>query len=261
MKNYFIYCLIILLITGCVEQKDYIKEYNLKGKAKRMVLNHYKPIEKFGKFEKGVKVAYDITESIINLKCRLISECRFNEKGKRTQGFIYYTDNQLSQRSERTFDENGNIKREIWYDKNDTILRYIEYNYEKTKTTENWLDKNERLTEKIVFKLDSIGNKTEEFQYKKNGDLSLYYKYHYDLNENLVHQDFGMSKKLLIAAHCNFSYNEQKDISSMKFKTFNGKVDNYEFEYKYDSLKNWIQKISIKNSEPYLLTERIIEYY
>lgn len=262
MRKYLILAIIVGITSCSIEQKEeIIKEYNLKGAVKNVVLNHYETVEKFGEFEKGKKVDYDITETVINLKSMLIDEYHFNENGKRTKGFIYYEDNRLNQRFESQITEKDEVVGETWFNGKGDVLRYVTYTYTEDKITTDWLDENKKLKDRIVIKLDSLGNKSEESHYNSEGKLSLYYKYKCDLYGNVISQDFGMSKDLLFSAHYDFEYNDNNDMTGINFKTFAGDMNYYKFEYKYDSLYNWTQKISIKNSEPYLLTERIIEYY
>ena len=77
------------------------------------------------------------------------------------------------------------------------------------------------------------GNKIEENYYNSNGSLIYKNTYKYDEKGNKIEENY---------------YNS------------NGRLDS-KYTYEYDKNNNWTQRIKYKNTIPYSITERIIEYY
>ena len=55
-------------------------------------------------------------------------------------------------------------------------------------------------------------------------------------------------------------YNEKGNKIEENYYNSNGRLDS-KYTYEYDKNNNWTQRIKYKNTIPYSITERIIEYY
>ena len=130
------------------------------------------------------------------------------------------------------YDDKGNIVETIYLSQNPDIVAKSYYKYDdKGNIIEQILDDivEEPLYRRFVFKYDSKGNRIKDIVYNKEG------------------------KKI---DQIRYKYNKYNDIVKKKYyKT------SFQYRYKYDEKNNWIERISLKQNKPFIITKRVIEYY
>ena len=189
---------------------------------------------------------------------------------------------------EKTFDAQGNLVKEIFFDeRNAETLRY-EYTYSKQKVKKYKIHLDPK-REKIgitVFNCDGRGNVTKEETYDQEGTLQYSAFFVYDqagreTESNFLRDDFSakfnstydhkgrlleqeqhiVDKGENILNKAKYRYNNHGDcdrIISLLNKNFAQKKS---FEYKYDKKGNWIGRFEYQDGKPMTIIERQIEYF
>ncbi|SNA74769.1 hypothetical protein [Flavobacterium psychrophilum] len=255
-------------------EKSDTEKLNLNGKIKSITENSFHAIEKFGEIIKG--------KSSNNLLNKENHQMIYNNNGylieEKNEPIYYRLTNKYNSENKvvevKTFDESGvltgtTIKK---YDKKGNENEYSQFYQGK-------------LVAKGKFLYDDKGNRIEHKYYNENGDLESMQKNTYDNQNNLIGYKYydangvlGFSSKYVFDSSGNeiesVNYNslgniDRKTISTynsdnliIEFKdTFNDNYYTEKYTYKFDSNKNWIEKIVFKNGKPESIIERTIEYY
>ena len=189
---------------------------------------------------------------------------------------------------EKTFDSQGNIILEIYFDdKNAETLRYeYVYNAQGVKKYKLHLNPKKEKVGLTLFNCDAQGNVTKEETYDQNGDLEYSALFVYNdkglaKESNFLREDFSMkihssydSKGRLLEQEQHivdkgenifnkgkYRYNGHGDydrILSLLNKNFAQKNT---FHYKYDKNGNWIERFEYQDGKPKTIIERHIEYF
>ena len=189
---------------------------------------------------------------------------------------------------EKTFDAQGNLVKEIFFDeRNAETLRY-EYTYSKQKIKKYklHLDPQREKVGITVFNCDGSGNVTKEEAYNQEGTLQYAAFYVYDqagrqIESSLLREDFSAkitstydSKGRLFEEEQHMVDQQQTTQNKARYR-YNGHGDydrilsllnrNYaqknNFEYKYDKKGNWIGRFEYQDGKPITIIERQIEYF
>lgn len=214
----------------------------------------------------------------------------------RVRGYYVKEMGQLAQKGgliaemniEKTFDAQGNIIKEIFFDEhNAETLRY-EYVYDKQKLKKYKLHiaPDRKRIGVTVFNCDGSGNVTKEEAYNQEGTLQYAAFYVYDqagrqIESSLLREDFSAkitstydSKGRLFEEEQHMVDQQQTTQNKARYR-YNGHGDydrilsllnrNYaqknSFEYKYDKKGNWIGRFEYQDGKPITIIERQIEYF
>jgi len=189
---------------------------------------------------------------------------------------------------EKTFDAQGNLVKEIFFnERNAETLRY-EYTYSKQKVKKYklHLDPQREKVGITVFNCDGSGNVTKEETYDREGVLLYSAFFVYDdagrqTESNFLREDFSakfistydhrgrlleqeqniVDKGENILNKAKYRYNSHGDcdrILSLLNRNFAQKKS---FEYKYDKKGNWIGRFEYQDGKPTTIIERQIEYF
>lgn len=175
--------------------------------------------------------------------------------------------------------------------KNDTIIMTYKVKYDHNN---NAITENEFINKDIPFKLiertfntHNLKEKEHVVEYKTFDTLIYENKFVYDANLNIILEKYNIKNdttflEIKNTYHKNGKLKESTItpkgssyfvVTTRKFNT-NGDLilhtrvpseDNlkevWEYIFKYDSEKNWIEKIEYKDNKPLRLVQRVIEYY
>ena len=133
---------------------------------------------------------------------------------------------------EDKYDDKGNIIETTYSDENGNVLTksYYKYNDKGYRIEHIYNSINvEPRYRRFVFEYDKKGNKVRDIAFNEKGERIDQVRYRYNRYNDMV--------------------KEKSDKTVMKYR------------YKYDNNKNWIEKITISENKPLMISERTIEYY
>ena len=133
---------------------------------------------------------------------------------------------------EDKYDDKGNIIETTYSDDNGNVLTksYYKYNDKGYRIEHIYNSINvEPRYRRFVFEYDKKGNKVRDIAFNEKGEKIDQARYRYNRYNDMV--------------------KEKSDKTVMKYR------------YKYDDNKNWIEKITISENKPLMISERTIEYY
>ena len=133
---------------------------------------------------------------------------------------------------EDKYDEKGNIIETIYSDENGNVVTksYYKYNDNGNRIEHIYNSINaEPLYRRFVFEYDKKGNKVRDIVFNEKGEKIDQARYKYNRYNDMV--------------------KKKSDDTVLKYR------------YKYDDNKNWIEKITISENKPLMISERTIEYY
>jgi len=154
-----------------------------------------------------------------------------------------------------TYNSSGEGEEVIYYDANDNVTEVIR------------LPKNDILRERIKIyknpngfedKYDDKGNIIETTYSDDNGNVltKSYYKYN-DKGYRIEHIYNSINVEPRYRRFV-FEYDKKGNNDMVKEKSDKTVM---KYRYKYDDNKNWIEKITISENKPLMISERTIEYY
>lgn len=163
------------------------------------------------------------------------------------------------------------------YDQNDNVIAENQFKNENVPVKlidRTFNTKNLKVSEQIVeFNSWDTLRYQNEFNYDKYQNLVLAkYNIENDLSyisvRNTYHKNGKLKETINKFGESDFSliqiqkYNENGDLILHSVETSDGETnDIWEYILKYDSNKNWIEKINYKNDKPIRIVKRKIEYY
>ncbi len=251
-----------------------------------------------GKISDEIIYSYDEQDRLIKRK---EIDNYYGKRSFYDNEFIYDNKDSLSQWiiSDKDFkrihkiqrDENNRpIKREVI--QNDTIFNTYIVKYDKNN---NVISENEFKLNNIPIKLlerkfnnQNLKEKEQIIEYKTWDTLNYENKYFYDNNNNLILGKFiiendstyeertysyhnnGELKKVVNKPKGNYTYftiqTEKYNENGNIIERLNEPSDSkpkaiWSYQYKYDSKKNWIEKVNYKDNKPLVIVKRKIEYY
>jgi hypothetical protein len=245
-----------------------LEKQNLQGKVKSITETLFTAIEKFGEVTKG---SADSFESSIHNYSLEFNDRGYLIKDSKNSLIIYDNKNNIIEKQNYDmkeiykYNEEGLlIEINEFLCKNlDSITTKTKYKYDNTNQVEQSIyESNGELSLKII---DSYENKNliSRSVFRSNGTSkgSLYYVY--DKNNNEI-----KSQRLLIDKRGGTlheedetKYDENNLVIEIKSKGMNG-VDIHKYKYiKFDSNKNWVEKIEYYNGKPKFVIVRKIEYF
>jgi hypothetical protein len=274
-KNYYFVFMICVLCISCNnenELKNDLEKANLKGSVKSTTENTYQAIEKFGEIVKGEL----ITNEIFNKHNTII---KYNLKGYRLEDnrvfptkFRYNDKNLLIEEYEyiskvkifHKYDDGG-LELELNNFYKDTLVQRIKYKYDNmgNKVEINSYDYSGKLSYKIkqVFKEKNV---IQSKEYDEDGLLSSTNKYKYNNNGNII-ENIVLDSNNKVTNKYNSKYDENNNLIEWRVFIDNdirNELTTYKYSYlKFDSNKNWTEKIEYENDIPTKITLRTIEYY
>lgn len=284
LKIYSIVIIASLLFCSCNKSKEIkndLDKENLSGNVKSVTENYFFAVEKFGKIVKGDAFRDFLGELMDS------SYIEFNNNGYIIKSFSiikeknHYNDkNQLILKQYLSDDLKTANTVTYKYDNNGYL---IESNEDLSKNKTKYLnDKNGNCIElnqydsignlfnkgKTKISFNKEGNRIEERKsYNDDGSFSHHSKTIFDKNENEIESClYDESGK--IYEKINSKYNSQNLLTEMIVKQ--EYIENvcekwtklYNYKYtKFDSNKNWTEKIEYENGKPIQIIERKIVYY
>jgi hypothetical protein len=278
MKMKKIYLIASIFIFGCSDKKNAdLNDYELNGKVKLLVENSFEAEEKFGEIIKGKNLySYESrNHTIIFNKLGKISQEKNTISAHKIE-YIYDDNNNLELKNSYDinkklicqeifkYDINGNCI-EISNYKNLKInrLEKIKYDNFNNPIEENAYDISGKLTYKCKKEFKD-NNLIKKMTYLEDGNLYSVLKYKYDKNgnetESIWYNSLGeIEEKINNKYDSNNLLIEKTSLNSWS----EGQMYKWQFTYKFDKNKNWVQKIVIRDNNPILMSleERRIEYY
>ena len=217
---------------------------NLKKKVKSIKETmYYLPTEDMGDVKQG--------EIISNFENR---KTTYNSYGEGEE-VIYY-------------DANNNVTEVIRLPKNDILRERINTYRNPNKGFEDkyddkgniiettYSDDNGNVVTKSYYKYNDNGNRIEHIYNSINAEpLYRRFVFEYDKKGNKV-RDIVFNEKGEKIDQARYKYNRYNDMVKKKSDDTILK-----YRYKYDDNKNWVEKITISENKPFMISERIIEYY
>jgi len=230
MKKLIFVITVIFLLMSCKEKggiNNSLISMNLKGNVKSITERRFNAEEKKGKIVKEEKV-----------------------KSYNSLTALY-------------FDKEGNIIEKIYYGQGSSIKLKTVYIYDEAgKLIESEGGYKSGRTEKSIYKTDEKGNVIEENIFLDSSLVSISYKT-YDECGNMI-KEKTLKADGTQESHIVYTYDKKRNIIEYKFLTTDGRnvSSTYRYEYKFDSKENWVWRLKYDSyGEPYLITEREIEYY
>ena len=187
---------------------------------------------------------------------------KYNDVNKVIEDYEYTSENTFKLSRSYKYDNNNFLIQETIHLEN--FDRYFLY---KNDSTGNCVESRAELSngnteyiEKI--KYDNNNNMTEYLRVKSDGSFDSREIHKYDLSNNLVEHvwyinEFKYEEKVVI------EYDKFSNIISYTKYDVNGNIKNkVTCRYKYDSNNNWIECVKFdENNSPYVIYERIFDYY
>ncbi len=212
-------------------QEGYLKERKWFD-ANGVIANHWiYTLDDFGN-------SIEVINTAMNNPKAIKKSYEYNNNGNILDYKTFKQDNSLNIHESYSYDTKGNLIEEIKYKPDGNIKMKLVYKYDENgnKITFEKHFNNQILFGTFFYKYDDAGNIIEEIRKDLNGELD----YKWDINYN---------KKGLI-------------IEKKVYKTPSLILEKIiTFKYKYDSKRNWIQKIKFQDGEPIYIFERRIEYF
>ena len=167
--------------------------------------------------------------------------------------------------SEINLIRNGNIILEKEFKAKDDLIKKTKrkFNHQNLKAKEQIVEY--RPWDTLVY--------NNEYSYDSNKKLEIgKYKIISDSNfnevKNTYYKNDQLKRSIYTIKEDNFSlieiqkFNENGDLVEHNVETSDNKTnDIWQYIFKYDSKKNWIEKIEYKNNKPLKLVKRSIEYF
>jgi hypothetical protein len=203
MKKIHKFFILLLLVSGCSENKENGKEedgINSMEGIKRIKEINYNPVEKFGVVEKdtnniiGYKIMnYDSEGNEIKIQrydsnglCEFTYNIEYHSNGNKSKEYKINSEGIVERKNiynlnkkrieDARFKSNGDPRRRNVY----------KYNEAGDKVEQIKFNSDGSITEKIIYVYDSSGNKIEYLKYNSNGELQYKNSYKYDDNNNLL---------------------------------------------------------------------------
>lgn len=189
---------------------------------------------------------------------------------------------------EKTFDSQGNLILEIYFDdKNAETLRYeYVYNAQGVKKYKLHLNPKREKVGLTLFNCNGEGSITKEETYNQNGELeySAFFVYNeqgFPLESNFLREDFSakinstydhkgrlleqdqhiVNKGENILNKAKYRYNRHGDYDRILSLLNRNFAQKNTFHYKYDKNGNWIGRFEYQDGKPKTIIERQIEYF
>jgi hypothetical protein len=273
-----------LLLIGCFIAFSCSKQSSLSNDCKKLKLNglvkttlenNYEAVATNGKITKGNKNSNGDFDTYL----------MFNEAGFITQKRLLNTDctvnsiymyeykkNLLSKLTKYTATENiDKVFVSVYDEKTDLLTTQTTYNaFGKIESTDKYLYKNNLVSEqqtyggnngslvyKWTYEYDTNGNKIKDTWYIDNATIQTTYKF--DNKNQLIEQQ--ETNKDNVVTKWKFEYDEKGNLSQEICIFFDNSQTVKKYIYQYDENNNWIEKTTIENNQPTIITERKIEYY
>lgn len=260
-KNAILIIFIYVMILGCKKTYTDVENLNLIGNVKEVSSIKYEAIEKFGKVEKGERVAVaeskywegfsDCSLVMFGEDKRLISESTYDEYGSLVYKIQYNEDTILDITSSEGELIGKKIRNHKWFPTEEFL--YDSEGKLKFRNTFEYSD--DKLLEANTFDREDNVLKKVEYKYNANG-----YCENKQTTEVESYRYRGRSSAPQIVKRESFEYDSNGNIISVRVE----KGDNISkllFRYKFDQFDNWVEKIEYVSSIPKFVTEREIKYY
>ena len=276
----FVVMITAFILVGCnSNEENHLADMNLKGNIKSVKEIHFDGREKFGEF---VKEDWKYTIEYI-----------FNENGNLIERNSYYSpENMIRDKIKFLYNNNNEILEENKYDSDGNLVSTEKYSYDNSgkKIRKTSIESNKiTISEKYIYNnkgqlievqnvlTDGSISYGEIFSYNNHDILSEKIEMYrnddetttntinkYNRNGQLVEISFPGSKLTAI----KYIYDKNGEIIKQINHLDNGEPngDTFLTKIKYDEKANWINKITIGNSEwsvkaDVRIEEREIEYY
>lgn len=169
----------------------------------------------------------------------------------------------LKQKYIYKYDDKDNLSKWEIYNSDDSLMSRRLYIYnEKNKLTEMKFenpDGTTRISETRVYSDNE--KKIENRRFNENGELMNIVWYLYDDSGRKIEEKWGTSDGKIVD-NSVMKYNENGNQVQMLFYTSEGKIHQKDiYQYKYDSMGNWTEKIIFRNDKALSIIEREINYY
>jgi len=242
-------------------------------------------------------VTYDSSRNMTEVKCSHFDgkpvtrfTYKYNSGNKVTELCKYSANDSLENKSILTYDANGNVIENKYFDSNKKWDFKITYKYDsRDNETEEWWHyyKNDSLQGyKIMRKYDANNNMTSEdyyynkdqktwrstFEYDRDNYKTVCIKY--DTKDSVIGKEtyiYNAGHKMieqkiygnnLIISKCTRAYDDHGNITEAASYGANGKVHTiYNLKYTYDTTGNCTSMTTYVNGKPKAITEWVITYW
>lgn len=275
-----------LLTLGVIACKNLLKEndwirYNSKGKVKSYKIINYEATIRFGKVEKGNRALGEPLDG-------QNQECIFDNNGKIKEINYFNIIGNLESKKIYNYDEMGrNYETNVFNQEGKLIEKYTtSYNKEGKIDLENTYDSSGIRWSTVTSEYNDRGLLKETKGFYGNNDY-VFINFKYD-NNNLLNEEIWNAKyswsdtlyhdvvkhkynekgkkieSIYTISGTRFTYNYDEKGNVIEDYWFNDGVNiekSRNYKYEYDKKGNWIKRIEYINNKPFLITERVIEYY
>lgn len=180
-------------------------------------------------------------------------------------------------RIEYKYNEQGNLVEEDEYhkkDKNnfrksslskDGLYQKTKYEYKDERLSREYFYQSDgSLNFEKIYNYDSLGNKIRESTRPTPTGWPDLEEYEYDSKSRLKLKSRKIDGQIFSNELFSYDENDNKIMSLTTYMMLVPKeymAPRYDYEYEYDQMGNWIEKVIIEDGEPSILYERMITYY
>jgi hypothetical protein len=220
---HFTLFLLVYSLLASAQGKTDLQRQKLKGSVKTLTEYEYEVIVDKKEAQKG------------SLRWKSVSN--FDKDGKQVGFATYSADNALLSKSVYNFNDSGRLL---------DVKRYRA---------------DGGLNVKVIYKYDAKGNILEEENFDASGTMFMKGVNKYDVRDNrIVYDRFNQFGHLFLKSNYKFD-KAGHEIQEREYDSHEALKYATTFEYSnFDKQGNWLQKITYKNDEPKIITEREIEY-
>jgi hypothetical protein len=227
-------------------------------------------------FDKDGKVIYRKTiEYDSNGKINHVTEFDTTNNMTTKLAYVY---NPLGQLSETVSEDNNtkpitskftyssitNLPSKEEFRKEGILLKVTHYMYDATlnKTViDSSYGANGKPYKSKLERYDASDNMLEQTLFDEKADIVLKYEYTFDKNNNNVEfKSYGQGG--VLEGDFMYKFDEKNNmVEESKFYAYKNAKDSLVYEYKYDSVGNWIEKITKHHNIPKNIVKRNIQYH
>ncbi len=288
MKKLLKFILTIIIIGGGFFLIDYFKINSNKTDNNIVQISEesFRAIEKFGEIENtNQKSRHDFGRRQGVWENDRIEIYNYNQqivlrKNYRSEGTVFSsvefeynkTNNLIKEREFRNgnldvvrmykYNNDGNLQIIDSHDSNGKHLIKGEYKYDSkgNNIEELFFGSDGKLMIKHVFEYDNRGNKIEAINSYDGFDNNRVI-YTYDDESNLIEEkEYDKNGKL--TGKKSFSYDKENNIvEEIIYGLKTDENDKWTYEYKYDTMNNWIERTDFSDNVPKYIVKRKIKYY
>ncbi len=248
------YLLLLAFFISCTDNSAYV------------VLDHYNLV---GKVESVKEISYLVAYDSLSSSYEVMRQTR---KKNDEDDFIMYLDKEGRIFSKKYFIKEDTIKK-VSYDYRDSNyyikkiedingnIIYSHYTWEMDNTMSNFTgNKDNVVLNRCLYLLNRNNRPEKEIIYYATGDIAYKKEYFYK-NYCMIEEQWINSNDEIFKKN-TYQYNSQGNvIKEVQYLGADSIYMEWEYEYEYDSIGNWVSRIDYHSNVPAFIILRQINYY